>query len=161
MYKVTGADGREYGPVSAEQLRAWIAEGRANAQTMVQPEGSIDWKPLGSLPEFAEATVTSTLAGAPPPPPAMPPIPSTSGMAITGLVMGILSLTQCCSVLFGTIGIIFSGIAISQINKRPAELTGKGMAVAGLVMSIVGIAINIVLLVVYWAAIMATLASHR
>src|SRR5215831_9960433 len=52
MYRIIGADDREYGPVTAEQLRQWIAEGRANAQTRVFVEGATEWKPLGSLPEF-------------------------------------------------------------------------------------------------------------
>ncbi len=38
MYKIIGADGKEYGPVTSEQVRQWITEGRANAQTKVQPE---------------------------------------------------------------------------------------------------------------------------
>ncbi|MGA2221176.1 MAG: GYF domain-containing protein [Verrucomicrobiia bacterium] len=54
MYKVIGADGREYGPVTPEQLRQWIAEGRANAQTQVQSEGSAEWKSLGELAEVAD-----------------------------------------------------------------------------------------------------------
>ena len=54
MYKIIGADGREYGPVSADQLRRWIAEGRANAQSRVQPVGGTEWKALGEWPEFAD-----------------------------------------------------------------------------------------------------------
>ena len=53
MYKIIGADQKEYGPVTAEQLRQWLAEGRVNAQTQVLPEGAIEWKALGDLPEFA------------------------------------------------------------------------------------------------------------
>jgi hypothetical protein len=63
MYKIIGADGNEYGPISADQLRQWIAEGRANAQTKVQPEGSTEWKTLGTLAEFADV-----FAGTTPPP---------------------------------------------------------------------------------------------
>ena len=64
MYRIIGADGREYGPISADQLRQWITEGRANAQTRVQAEGSAEWKPLSSIPEFAEALAAK--AGPPP-----------------------------------------------------------------------------------------------
>jgi TM2 domain-containing membrane protein YozV len=53
MYKIIGADGRQYGPIPADQIRRWIAEHRANAQTLVQSEGSTEWKPLISFPEFA------------------------------------------------------------------------------------------------------------
>ena len=55
MYKIIGADGKEYGPIPAEILRQWIAEGRANPMTRVLPDGAADWKSLAELPEFAGA----------------------------------------------------------------------------------------------------------
>jgi hypothetical protein len=55
MYKIIGADQKEYGPVTAEQLRQWTVDGRANAQTLVQPEGSTDWQPLSAFPELNPA----------------------------------------------------------------------------------------------------------
>src|ERR1051326_632433 len=55
MYKLIGADQKEYGPVTEEQLNTWILEGRANARTMVQAGGSTEWKALGRFPEFAGA----------------------------------------------------------------------------------------------------------
>ncbi len=63
MFTIIGADGKEYGPVSAEKLREWIASGRANAQTQCRRDGETAWSTLGSLPEFAAAF------SAPPPPP--------------------------------------------------------------------------------------------
>lgn len=53
MYRILGADGREYGPVSADQLREWIAQGRANERSRVLPEGGTDWVTLGEVPDFA------------------------------------------------------------------------------------------------------------
>ena len=53
MYKILGGDGKEYGPISADTLRQWIAEGRANSQTQVQAEGTSAWVALGTVPEFA------------------------------------------------------------------------------------------------------------
>ena len=70
MFKIIGGDGRQYGPIAPEQLREWIAAGRANGQTMVQREGETDWKPLSSLAEFADA-----LAGTPAPARLPPPEP--------------------------------------------------------------------------------------
>jgi len=55
MYKIIGGDQKQYGPVSTDEVRAWIAEGRLNAQTLAWVEGAADWKPLGSFPEFADA----------------------------------------------------------------------------------------------------------
>jgi uncharacterized membrane protein len=73
MYKIVGGDQKEYGPVSAEQVLQWIREGRANAETRVQVEGSADWKPLSSLAEFAAEFPPLTLpllTSAPSPAPA-------------------------------------------------------------------------------------------
>lgn len=64
MYKIIGGDGNEYGPVPGEQIRAWLREGRATMQTLVQTAGSADWLPLASLPEFAA------------PPSVVPPLPA-------------------------------------------------------------------------------------
>jgi len=55
MYKIIGGDKQVYGPVSADELRRWIAEGRVNAQTQVQAEGSSEWKPISAFAEFADA----------------------------------------------------------------------------------------------------------
>ena len=66
MYKIIGADGKEYGPVTADQLRQWIRDRRANAQTKVQVEGSAEWKKLADFPEFA---ATLGLGVTPPEPP--------------------------------------------------------------------------------------------
>jgi hypothetical protein len=50
MYKIIGADLKEYGPVSAEQLRQWMAEGRVNGQTKVQAADATEWKAMADLP---------------------------------------------------------------------------------------------------------------
>ncbi len=55
MYKIIGGDGKEYGPVSGEDLRRWIAEGRLNENSLAQAAGGGDWKPLERWPEFATA----------------------------------------------------------------------------------------------------------
>jgi hypothetical protein len=59
-YKVLGADGQEYGPVDAEQIRQWILEQRLEPKTPVKPPDAKDWVFLGSLPEFAGAFQPST-----------------------------------------------------------------------------------------------------
>ncbi len=64
MYKIIGGDQQEYGPVTAEQIRQWVAEGRANGQTLARAEGSAEWKPLSALPEFAD--VFRSMPPAPP-----------------------------------------------------------------------------------------------
>jgi hypothetical protein len=144
MYRIIGADQREYGPVSADQIRQWFKEGRANGATLVQAEGVPGWRPLATYPEFGVPPQT-----APSVPPAYAPTPTasatgrTNGNAITGLVLGILSVTCVCVGLpVGAIGIIFSCMALSQLNNNPTQ-KGKGIAIAGLVLSIVGVLISL------------------
>lgn len=75
MYKILGADQREYGPVSAEQIIDWVRQGRANANTLARAEGTENWLPLSSIPEFASLFAAGA-AGAPPSS-APPPPPQT------------------------------------------------------------------------------------
>lgn len=55
MFRIVGTDGKVYGPVSVEQIRTWITEGRIGADTRAQREGAADWQPLSAFPEFADA----------------------------------------------------------------------------------------------------------
>jgi GYF domain 2 len=66
MYKIIGADKNEYGPVSGEQLREWIQQGRVGAQTLAQAEGQTDWRPVIAFPEFAEALAAKPPSSPPP-----------------------------------------------------------------------------------------------
>jgi hypothetical protein len=66
MYKIIGADQKEYGPVSADDIRQWIAEGRANGETPIQAAGMAEWRPLSLYPEFAAALASSPSAVMPP-----------------------------------------------------------------------------------------------
>jgi len=52
-YYMLGGDGKEYGPVSAEQLRQWAVEGRANAQTQVRATDGVGYTAFGAVPELA------------------------------------------------------------------------------------------------------------
>src|SRR4051812_8995980 len=61
MFTIIGSDGKEYGPVTADQIRAWIAAGRANLDSQAKLVGATEWKRLGDWPEFGAA------ASAPPP----------------------------------------------------------------------------------------------
>jgi hypothetical protein len=80
-YKIIGADQKEYGPVSAEQLGQWVTEGRLNDQTQARAEGETEWKPLSAFPEFADLLRTT-----PAPPPSFPS--GGSGGAPPDVVLG-------------------------------------------------------------------------
>lgn len=54
MYTIVGGDGKEYGPVSVAQVRAWISGGRANLQTRARADGSEEWMTIADFPELTE-----------------------------------------------------------------------------------------------------------
>jgi prepilin-type processing-associated H-X9-DG protein len=132
MYKVIGADNIEYGPVSAEKIREWVREGRANAQTRVRLDGAADWQVLSACKEFNSLFATPT--GVPPP---IPEVPATAGktsaLAITSLVLGGLGL-----ITFGVtalVGLVIGLVALVRINNSRGALKGRGLAMAGTIVS--------------------------
>jgi hypothetical protein len=129
MYRVLGADGKEYGPITGEVVRQWITEGRANAQTKVKPEGGPEWQTLASVPEFE--AVFAAAPGAPPPLPATQVEAKTSGMAITSLVLGILGL---CGIT-ALVGLVLGIVALVKINRSGGRLSGQGLAIGGICVS--------------------------
>jgi uncharacterized membrane protein len=63
IYFIIGGDKKEYGPITAGDMRQWVAEGRLNAQSLAKAEGEASWSTLGTIPEFADLFG----AGTPPP----------------------------------------------------------------------------------------------
>src|ERR1035441_2583486 len=125
MYRVLGADGKEYGPVNGEVLRQWITEGRANAQTRVKAEGAGDWQTLASVPEFEE--LFALPAGAVLPLFAAQAETKTSCLAVTSLVLGIVGI---CGIT-ALVGLIMGIVALVKINRSGGRLLGQGLAVGG------------------------------
>lgn len=72
----------------------------------------------------------------------------TSGLATTSLVLGILGFLTFG--LTGIVAIILSHLALSQIRKAEGRLTGKGIAIAGLVTGCFSILILVGLVVAFF-----------
>ena len=75
-----------------------------------------------------------------PVPEVAPPYPGyrptrTSGLAIASLVLGIVWVFWLGSIL----AVIFGHVALSQIKRSMGTLSGRGMAIAGLVLGYLGI----------------------
>ena len=54
MYRIQGGDQKEYGPITADQVRQWIADKRLNRFSLCAGTDGI-WKPLGQFLEFNDA----------------------------------------------------------------------------------------------------------
>jgi len=111
MYKIIGADGQAYGPVSVEQIKRWMAEGRARSETLVQAEGATEWKPLSSFAELAGSAAQ--------PPPISPPPP-----AFNAGTAGNVSERASNKVAAGICGILLGGFGV---HKFILGYTGAGL----------------------------------
>ncbi len=134
-YTIVGNDGKTYGPADAEQIRQWIAQKRAESRTPVFVAGTTDWTFLGLLPEFAaQFSETPPVIAAMKPGATQPP--RNNPLAVWGLVCGILAWAFCCCCIpFNILGLVFSIIALVQINAHPDTQDGRGLAIAGLALS--------------------------
>src|SRR5262245_59393762 len=84
------------------------------------------------------------------------PQQTRKGLAITSLVLGIISIPTLGLLAVGAIvAIVLGSIALNRIKKEPAIYGGKGMAIAGIVTSVVS------LLLVAVIGIMAAIAVPK
>jgi hypothetical protein len=155
MYRIIGADGREYGPVTADQVREWISDGRVNAQTRVLAEGTAQWKLLTEFLEFAPMLARAIPPLSAPGPIYIAPMPRTNSMAVMGMVMGVLSIScgLCCcyGMPFNVLGVIFSLVALGQIRNEPHVQQGRSLAITGLVLSILSLVASALMLILGFA----------
>jgi hypothetical protein len=153
MYKIIGADQREYGPVTGDQIRQWIAEGRVNAQTRIQVEGAAEWKQLSAFPEFADAS------GAPPL--MSPPLQGMGAgggreaalQAVRGPGIGLM-VTAVIGLVMVAIGLVVNGLTLAGLHigmqqigdpqlQKIFNAFGGGL---GIVQDIIGAAVGVVVL---------------
>jgi len=159
MYTILGGDGKQYGPITAETLRQWINEGRANRNTQVRPDGAEQWQALASVPEFAPYFATpppglNTAVGGSPIGP-----PPNSGMAVTSLVLGISGF--CCPVITAIPGLILGFMAMNKIKASEGRLGGRGLALAGTIVSGIALMMSIVTIAIYAALLLPALAQAK
>ena len=64
-YKIIGADGAEYGPVTIEELKHWVLDGRVAAATHVWRNDLSRWLPAARYTELQPELDQITAAAAP------------------------------------------------------------------------------------------------
>jgi hypothetical protein len=110
MFKILGADGKEYGPVTVDQIKQWIKDGRANHETMAEKMGEIGWKPLAQYADFASQFATQ--------PPVMPSGPAgaaaVNGPAADARARALSLVNGPAIALIATaiLGMVMNGIGI-------------------------------------------------
>ena len=165
MYKIIGADQKEYGPISADQMRQWIREGRVSAQTLAQAEGQTDWRPVIAFPEFADVIAGGSAGTA----------PATFGggsardaalAAVKGPAIGLI-VTAILGLIAVVLGLVVNvltmvGVPLGMQNlpdpqmQKYFNLAGGGF---GIIQNVIGAVIGILI----WrgAAKMKLLESHQ
>lgn len=135
-------DGQQLGPYSLEEVRAALQAGSLNPSDLAWVEGTPSWVPLSSIVNAPEGG--APFAAATPQYGAQPYAAAqtgeTSGLAITSLVLGILS--YLCFSIFASIPAVICGhIARSNIRNSQGRLKGDGMALGGLISGYINIAL--------------------
>ncbi|MDD9866481.1 MAG: DUF4339 domain-containing protein [Verrucomicrobiales bacterium] len=122
QYYFKSEDGNEYGPITAEEISDWQAQGRMNSESLVRYTNSREWLPLSSFDELAAAPPPAPAQKSEPesepepaPKPAPSPSPFASGQSSNhsqpdfveshrgGLILGlgigglVLSIACCCT----------------------------------------------------------------
>jgi hypothetical protein len=135
MYTIIGGDQKEYGPVTAEQLRLWVAEGRVKAQTSVRIEGATEWRPLAAFPEFADVLAsTPAAAGVPPPHGAEAGLPEDIFRRDYDLDIG-RCVGDGWNLLKNNFGTVFGGVAIFMLIQIGVGVLGQ-IPIAGILVSL-------------------------
>ncbi len=136
MYKILGGDQKEYGPVTAETLREWIAQGRASATTKARDENTGEWRALSAFEEIAP------LFAAPSTPPPMPDsaasamaavIPYKNPKALIAYYLGVFSLIPCIGVPLGIAAVILGILGLKFAGTNPTA-RGKVHAWVGIIL---------------------------
>jgi hypothetical protein len=123
-YKIRGADGNEYGPLEAAQVRQWIAETRVERRTPVFCAGATGWTSLDALPEFVASFAPPVLSAA-----AAKPdsggglnviIPYKNVRALTAYYLGVFSAIPILGMPLGLAAFTLGILALRFRRKNPA-----------------------------------------
>ena len=64
QYFLIGTDGRQYGPLSQDDVFTWLTDGRASRYSRARRETEAQWAALRDMPEFEAATRPPHMGGA-------------------------------------------------------------------------------------------------
>ena len=155
-YTIIGGDQKEYGSVTADDLRKWIIDGRLNAQSLAKEESDTEFRPLSAFPEFADALNTGSV---PPPPLAAPVAGAGSGreaalQLVKGPVIG-LKVTAIVGLILVVAGLVVNILTLSGFHfgmqqiydpqmQKLFNTLGGGL---GIVQDIIGGIVGVIVLI--------------
>jgi hypothetical protein len=133
-------NGASEGPVAFSEMRRLAAGGKLLPTDYVWAEGMADWVTAGTLAQlFPQGAAKATNRDGTPFV-AEGAIVRTSSLAIASLLLGIVGLIPPCSIL----AIIFGHMASRDIARSQGALSGRTLAVVGMVFGYVSVGITFV-----------------
>ncbi len=131
MFTIIGADGKEYGPVTAATIKQWIGDNRANLQTRARRTGEAEWRTIGDYLDFnpaatpppapAAPTFEPAPLSAPPPAPVftLPSRPAAAPDELAGRLtrLGAFLVDYILSVLVALPGVLIIGPAFFELLR--------------------------------------------
>jgi hypothetical protein len=167
--------GKQHGPLPCDAVRDLLQSGQLGPDSLVWRQGMGDWTPASAVTDlWVKKSAIDPVAGLslPPQPMAvsspeaaavMPPVPSASeisaqqawqmgivpqsGLAIASLVCGIIGLILCYVNILGALPAVICGhMALRRIRESEFPMSGRGMAVAGLVMGYLGLLFQVAMI---------------
>ena len=167
-YTIIGGDQKEYGSVTADDLRKWITDGRLNAQSLAKEENDTEWRSLSAFPEFADVLAASS---APPPPFSSPVAAASDGrdaalQLVKGPVIG-LKVTAIVGLVLVAAGLVMNILTLSGFHIGPQQINDPQMQKLfstlggglGIVQGIIGGVVGVIVLI--GAAKMQKLESYQ
>lgn len=168
-------DGEQHGPVEAGDIRSRLSSGDLSNSTLVWREGMAQWSPLGEVLELRDPVPTgigaqpsaapaasvapqgigaapSNTSYAQPAPQLVAPVPQNT-MALTSMILALVSVVACMGPLTGIPAIICGHIARRQFRESPVPQSGEGMATAGLIIGYLVSILSILGVVAYFVLI--------
>jgi hypothetical protein len=116
-YTIIGGDQKEYGSVTADDLRKWITDSRLNAQSLAKEENDTEWRPLSAFPEFADVLAASSAL----PPSIRSPLAAASGghdaalQLVKGPVIG-LKVTAILGLVLVVVGLVINVLTLNGVQ---------------------------------------------
>lgn len=144
-YQVLGADGKEYGPVTMEQLQAWIREGRVPPQQQIKRSDMSHWAAAEAFSELQALFGSSTPQPTAPSP--ARPQPTTADPAAMARVRGgaswfywiaAFSLVNSVVAFTGSAWRFLLGLGVTQL------IDGLGEAMSSSAGRVVALALNLI-----------------
>ena len=140
-YTMIGADGWQYGPITLEQLKTWVAEGRITPETSILRSDTNSWLPAAQYAELGLAQSATRAGSVAPVSPSVlsPSVPAGNPALERQLKSGagwfffiaVLSFVNSVAAASGSGWRFLIGLGVTQvIDAFGSRLSGAGTAVS-------------------------------